>query len=163
MLEPIIGFSIFITIMSLIIYNVNRNRQKQYDDIKDKLDGRTNLFIEQTKSSTITWGLNNNNYLFNKCDIYLTNDSLIILGYTKNSILKQLSIPIILTNQIADYSSDFPYAYVKKINSFGYENNLIKIKFGEIGIFKTEVTIKLTKLTEEEKASMIELSKKNSW
>ena len=163
MLEPIIGFSIFFAVISLVIYTGNKSRQKQYDDIKTKLEGRTNLFIEQTKCSTMTWGLKNNNYLFNKCDIYLIDNSLIILGHTKNSIIKQLSTPIILTDKIADYQSDFPYAYVKKVNSFDYENNLVKIKFGEKGITKTEVTIKLTKLTGEEKESIIELAKKNCW
>lgn len=124
MLEPIIGFSIFFAVISLIIYSGNKSRQKQYDDIKTKLGGRTDLFIEQTKCSTMTWGLKNNNYLFNKCDIYLTDNSIIILGHTKNSIIKQLSTPIILTDKI------------------------------------TEVTIKLKKLTENEKKSLIELTKK---
>ena len=112
---------------------------------------------------SITIGLKNRDYLFNRCDLYLVKDALIILGFTKNSLIKQLSLPIILTSEQSKFSNRFPFAYVKPINRINFEENIVKINFGEKGITKTEVVLKLKSLKLEEIIKIRELALKNSW
>lgn len=163
MLEPIIGFSIFILIITFIFYLGNKNRSKEYEDLKEKMSRNTKLFISQTRCSTMTIGLKNNNFLFNKCDIYLTENALAILGYSKSSFIKQLSKPIILTDAIEYYSLKFPYAYVKPMKSIEFNKNIGKLKFGEKKITKTEVVITLKSLGEREVKTIKDVALKNRW
>ena len=163
MIVPIIAFSAFFTLMFFIIKSANKNREKQYETLIESLKPETELYIEQTKSSTMTSGLKNRDFLFNRCDLYLTKNAIVILGFTKDSFLKQLSLPIILTKELNEFSNRFPFAYVKKINKLKFENNIIKINFGEIGITKTAVQIKLNSLNEIELTKIKELTEKNCW
>ena len=163
MIEPIIGFSLFFLFVVFIIKTANKNREKQYEKLIEGIKEETELYIEQTKTSTMTIGLKNRDYLFNRCDLYLVKDALIILGFTKNSLIKQLSLPIILTSEQSKFSNRFPFAYVKPINRINFEENIVKINFGEKGITKTEVVLKLKSLKLEEIIKIRELALKNSW
>ncbi|MFY7743064.1 MAG: hypothetical protein ACOVQR_10475 [Flavobacterium sp.] len=163
MFEPLIGFSLFFLVMFLIIKFGNRQREKQYEELIENIKPETKLYIYQTKSSTMTWGLKNTNFLFNRCDIYLTETAIIILGFTKDSFFKQLSIPIILTKEIEKYSQKFPLYYVKKVNVISFENNIVKIDFGEKDIFKTEVKLKLPHLSEIDFRKIKLFAEKNNW
>lgn len=163
MLEPIIGFSVFFIIIFFITKSANKNRENQYKNLIENLKTETELYVEQTKSSTMTIGLNNRNFLFNRCDLYLTKNAILILGFTKDSFLKQLSLPIILTSEINEFSHRFPFAYVKKINKLNFENNIVKFNFGEKGITKTEVVLKLNTLKEIEITKIKQIAEKNSW
>lgn len=87
MIQPIIGFSAFILIVYIIIRSANKSREEQYEKLIESLKAETELFVEQTKSSTITSGLNNQDFLFNCCDLYLTKNAMIILGFTKDSFI----------------------------------------------------------------------------
>jgi hypothetical protein len=163
MIQPIIGFSAFLLIVYIIIRSANKSRKEQYEKLIESLKAETELFVEQTKSSTMTIGLNNRDFLFNRCDLYLTKNAMIILGLTKDSFLKQLSLPIILTTELNEFSNRFPSAYVKKANKISFENNIVKINFGEKGITKTEVILKLNSLNEKEKNKIEQLAEKNCW
>jgi hypothetical protein len=163
MLEPFIGFSVFIIIIFIIIKLSNKNRENQYQNLIENIKAEIELHIEQTKSSTMTIGLNNRDFLFNRCDLYLTKNAIIILGFSKGSFLKQLSLPIILTSEIDEFSRRFPFAYVKKVNKLNFENNTVKFNFGEKGITKTEVEIKLKSLKEIEISKIKVIAEKNSW
>ena len=163
MIEPIIGFSLFFLFVVFMIKTANKNRKKQYEKLIEGIKEETELYIEQTKTSTMTIGLKNRDYLFNCCDLYLVKDALIILGFTKNSLIKQLSLPIILTSEQSKFSNRFPFAYVKPINRINFEENIVKINFGEKGITKTEVVLKLKSLKLEEIIKIRELALKNSW
>ncbi len=163
MIEPIIGFSVFILIIFIVIRLANKSRKEQYEKLIESLKSETELFVEQIKSSTMTIGLNNSNFLFNRCDLYLTKNAMVILGFTKNSFFKQLSLPIILTAELNEFSNRFPFAYVKKVNKISFENNIVNINFGEKGITKTEVVLKLHSLNEIEKNKIEQLVQKNCW
>ena len=71
MIEPIIGFSLFFLFVVFMIKTANKNRKKQYEKLIEGIKEETELYIEQTKTSTITIGLKNRVYLFNRCDLYL--------------------------------------------------------------------------------------------
>lgn len=163
MLEPIIGFSVFFIIVFIVIKSSNKNRENQYKNLIESLKTETELYVEQTKSSTMTIGLNNRDFLFNRCDLYLTKNALIILGFTKDSFFKQLSLPIILTSELNEFSNRFPFAYVKKINKLKFENHIVTFSFGEKEITKTEVVLKLKSLKEIEIEKIKQIAKKNSW
>ena len=163
MLVPIVTFSVFFILIFFIIKSSNKNRETQYESLIESLKTETELYVEQTKSATVTMGLNNRDFLFNHCDLYLTKNAIIILGFTKNSLFKQLSLPIILTAELSEFSNRFPFAYVKKTNKISFENNIVKINFGEKGITKTEVVLKFNSLNENEKNKMKQIAQKNSW
>ena len=163
MLVPIIAFSVFFILIFFIIKSSNKNRENQYETLIKSLKTETELYVEQTKSATMTMGLNNRDFLFNRCDLYLTKNAIIILGYTKDSFFKQLSLPIILTAELSEFSNRFPFAYVKKTNKISFENNIVKINFGEKGITKTEVVLKLNSLNENEKNKIKQIAEKNCW
>ena len=160
MIEPIIGFLTFFTIMFFVIRSANKSRSKQYEILTQSIKSETILFIEQAKSFTMTAGLKNRDFLFNRCDIYLIQDAIIILGFTKNSLLKQLSLPIIITHN-AEYVSRFNFAYVRKPNNINFDNEQVKITFGEKGTLGTDVVIKLLGLTETQIAAMRSFVQKN--
>jgi hypothetical protein len=163
MIEPLIAFSIFLLIVFFARKSTNNDREKHYEVLIESIKSETKLYIEQTKSSTLTWGLQNGNFLFNRCDIYLTETAIIILGYTKDSFFKLLSSPIILTKEIDKYKKKFPYFYVNKVNTISFTNNIVKIDFGGKGIMQTEVRIKLAQLSELEFKEIKLLAEKNSW
>ncbi len=163
MLEPIIGFSLIFLTIALIIKLSNNKRETLYKSIIESLKDETELYVEQTKCSTITSGLKNRDLLFNYCDLYVTKRALIILGFTKGSHFKQLSKPIILTSEINEYSRRFPFAHVKRINDISFENNIAKINYGDKGITQTEVVLKLKSLKEVEIAKIKEVAEKNFW
>ena len=160
MLVPIVAFSVFFILIIFIIKSSNKNRENQYETLIESLKTETELYVEQTKSVTMTIGLNNRDFLFNRCDLYLTKNAIVILGFTKDSFLKQLSLPIILTAELSEFSNRFPFAYVKKTNKISFENNIVKIIFGEKGITKTEVVLKLNSLNENEKNKIKQIAEK---
>jgi hypothetical protein len=163
MLGPIIGFFTFFILIFFVVKSSIKSRENQYEKLIESLKTETELYIEQTKSSTLTIGLKNRNFLFNFCDLYIAKNALIILGFTKGSFFKQLSLPIILTTEQNEFSKRFSFAYVKKVNEISFENNIVKIKFGEKGITKTEVVLKLNSLNEMEITKIKQLSEKNCW
>ena len=163
MIVPILGILPFFILIVYIFISSHKERQNQYEILIENLKAETELYVEQTKTSTMTIGLNNRNFLFNRCDLYLTENAMIILGFTKDSFFKQLSLPIILTTELREFSNRFPFAYVKKVNKISFENNIVKINFGEKGITKTEVVLKFNSLNEIEKTKIKELVKKNCW
>jgi hypothetical protein len=163
MIEPIIGFFFFSLFVIFIIKTTNKNREKQYLILIEGIKAETKLYVEQSKTSSITIGKKNRDFLFNQCDLYLTTDALIILGFNKDSFFKQLSLPIILTQQQNKFSNRFPFAFVKTINNINFENNIVKINFGEKGITSTEVVLKLKSLNEKEIEKIKEIATKNNW
>jgi hypothetical protein len=140
-----------------------KKREREYKDIIEKLKGEIEMYIEQTESFTLVSGINNRNFQFNRCDLYITEQAIIVLGFTKDSFIKDLSAPIILTSQIASFSRRFPYAYVKKINTIDFRNNCIQINFGEKGFAETEVDLDLNSLSDIEKNKIKQLTEQNNW
>lgn len=163
MVIPIIIIPFILLVLYFGTKSSNKNKEKQYQNIIESLKAETELYVEQTRSSAMTMGLNNQNFLFNRCDLYLTKNALIVLGFTKDSFFKQLSPPIILTAELNEFSNRFPYTYVKKVNKISFENNIVTIKFGDKGITKTEVVLKLNALNENEKNKIEQIANKNCW
>ena len=164
MIYPIIAISLFFLVVFLIQYFGNKSRQEDYDIIIEKIEPRTSLFMEQAKCSTMTIGLNNKNFLFNRADFYLTNDAVIILAYTKGSFFNQLSFPIIVTNNMGDYKNEFSFAKTFSPHSIKFPpNNLFKFEIGEAGILKTNVIIKIKELKENEMQAFQKIVRENNW
>jgi len=115
MFIPIIIIS---TILFLFIYgtkSLNKTREHQYEFLIENIENEIDLYCEQIKTFNFTIGLRNTNFLFNHCDLYVTKNAIIILGFKKDSFFKQLSFPIILTHDLSGFSNRFPFAYVKSL------------------------------------------------
>jgi hypothetical protein len=164
MIYPVIAFGLFFTMVFVMIHFSNKSRQKDYDILIEKIEPKTFLFIEQAKCSTITIGLNNKNFLFNRADLYITSDALLILAYTKGKFLNQLSFPIIVTNNNSHYKNEFYFAKTFSPHSIKFpDNNLFKFEIGEAGILKTNVIIKIKELKENEMLAFQKLVSDNNW
>ena len=163
MIIPIVIISAILLFFYFGTKSSNKAIENQYKFIAESLKDEIELYIEQTKSSTMTIGLGNQNFLFNRCDLYLTQNALIIFGFTKNSFFKQLSFPIIITKDLEEFSNRFPFAYVRKANEVSFKNSIVAISFGEKGITKTEVALKLKSLDSSEINKLKELVNQNSW
>ena len=162
MIEPIIGFTIFFIVVSLIIYIGNKTTKIEYNNILEKIKDEIVFKKEQSECLNMTIGLKNRNYLFRHCDIYITDHSTILFGYSKNRLIKQLSKPIILTNKKLQIVEKFPNAIIKEINRLNKGKNDLVIEFGEKGITKTHVTIRLKNLNEFEQNKLHTLINKTA-
>lgn len=163
MLEPIIGFSVFFIIIFFVIKSANKNRENLYEYLIENLKTETELYVEQTKSSTMAIGMNTGDFIFNRCDLYLTKNAIVILGFTKDIFFKQFALPIILTSELNEFTNRFPFAHVKKVSKIEVENNIVKFNFGNKGITKTEVVLKLKSLKEIEIAKIKQIAEENNW
>lgn len=146
-----------------MIYSSNKSRQKQYSALIEIIENHIKLYIEQAKCSTVTFGMKNSNYLFRRCDIYITENAIILFAYSAKSFFKELSSPIILTNDNTENASYLPPVYKEKVNSIRFENNNVKINFGEKNLTKTEVTILFQEFSEEQMQAVKMFSEKNCW
>jgi hypothetical protein len=54
-------FSVFIIIF-IIVKSSNKSRENQYQDLIENIKQKTEIYVEQTKSSTLTIGLNNRDF-----------------------------------------------------------------------------------------------------
>ena len=161
-----IPFVMFSSLLCLLFFgnrSKNKTREKQYEYLIENIKNEVELYVEQTRSFSITIGMNNNDLRFNHCDLYLLKNAIIILGFTKNSFFRQLSRPIILTDELNQFSNRFQFAYIKKPNKISFQNNIVKIYFGEKGITKTDVILKLLSLQENEINKFKELVGENKW
>lgn len=163
MFIPIVIIPVLVFAIIFAVKSSNKNKEQQYATLIESTKEEIELYIEQTKSFNITIGLNNSDFLFNRCDLYVIKNAIIILGFTKDSFFKQLSSPIILTYELNEFSNRFPFARVKKPNKVNFENEVLKINFGEKGITKTEVILKLTSLNKNEINKIKEITQKNNW
>lgn len=163
MFIPIVIIPVLVFAIIFAVKSSNKNREQQYTILIESIKEEIELYIEQTKSLNITIGLNNSDFLFNRCDLYVIKNAIIILGFTKDSFFKQLSTPIILTHELNKFSSRFPFVLAKKPNKINFENNIVKINFEEKGITKTEAILKLTSLKENEINKIKEIVHKNNW
>ncbi|KQX08795.1 hypothetical protein [Flavobacterium sp. Root420] len=161
-----IPFIIISSLLLLLIFgtkSLNKTREQQYEFLIENITNEVDLYCEQVRTFNFTIGLRNTNFLFNHCDLYITKNAIIILGFKKDSFFKQLSFPIILTNDLNYFLNKFPFAYVKKPGKIYFENGMVKIYFGEKGITKTDVVLKLKSLNENEINKIKELAEKNKW
>ena len=85
-MEPFIGFSIFIALFLILIYYTNKKTQSQFVNLIEFLDQDIILKIEQIKVDTFAIGTQTKRYYFRTCDIILTNNAIIFLGYNKENL-----------------------------------------------------------------------------
>lgn len=163
MFIPIIMISSLLFLLIFGTKSLNKTREQQYEFLIENIKGEVDFYCEQVRTFNFTIGLRNTNFLFNHCDLYVTKNAIIILGFKKDSFFKQLSFPIILTRDIDYFLNKFPFAYVKKPDKINFNNGMVKINFGEKGITKTDVVLKLKTLDENERNKIKELAINNNW
>lgn len=108
------------------------------------------------ESSTL--GTQNSAFLINKTDIYFSENSIFIFGYSSIFSLKGYSCPIILTNELAVTKGRFKKAIVKKpvkINLHSFYKD-IYIEFGEAMWPSTNVSWRIKRIQEHTKSKIQE-------
>ena len=143
----------FVGVVTLIIYTKNQSLKKQYANIVDALGERIIIHLEHVKCETFSSGAKNGGYYFSQCDLYVTENALVILGYSRVLSFKQLSVPLVLTTDSSFHFVRFPYARLikpKKINLNSF-NGDIYIEFESPGFIKTNVEIRLQGISDQVK------------
>lgn len=153
MIAPIIGLVLFVLIVGGITMLLNQAEKVKYEKILTDVGDKIKISHPGVRCSTFGSGAKNSNYIFNRCDLYLTDDAAIIFGYTPLGQFKLLRSPIILTASQARYLRFSLLSTViapgkLNVNSF---NNEVFIEFGEAGWRTTNVEIRMKELSNEEK------------
>lgn len=133
----------------------------QYANIIEALAERIIIQLNQVKCETFSSGAKNGGYYFSQCDLYITEDALVILGYSRFISFKQLSVPLVLTTDLLFHFVKFPYARFikpKKINLNSF-NGDIYIEFENPGFIKTNVEIRLSGISDQVKNKLEFLNK----
>lgn len=149
----IIILLIFAGVVALFVYLSNKAFEKKYIHIADTLRDELIVKLEQVKCETFCSGAKNGGYYFTHCDLLITEDAMIILGYSRFLSFKRLSVPLVLTTNPSFYFFRFPYAKLiqpKKINLNSF-NGDIYIEFVNPGFIDTNVEIRLKDIPEEVK------------
>ncbi|WP_143166654.1 hypothetical protein [Pedobacter caeni] len=143
----------FFGIALLIIYLTNINRNKNYILSVDVLAGLKAIHLDYVKCETFSSGRKGNGYYFSRCELFITEDALVIFGLGRIKWLRQLTGPLILTSNSAAYAFKLPGAKLIKpkninLNSFGGD---IYIEFVQPGFIDTNVEFRLEGISDEHK------------
>jgi len=143
----------FLCICLLVVKLNNKKKKQLYNNIIANTKGDLVMILNQINCESSTLGLKNRDYIFNKADVYILPDALILFGYWQNIFFKQLSVPIILTNHLEKYLFNYGVSKIvnpdkMNLNSF---NGDVYFSFGEAGFFSTSVDIRLKGLSAGDK------------
>lgn len=144
---------IFAGVFVLTVYLSNRGLQKQYTQIADALSDQVIVKLEQVKCETFCSGAKYGGYYFTGCNLLITADALVILGYSRFMSFKRLAVPLVLTTNPSFFLFRFPYAKLikpKKLNLNSF-NGDVYIEFVNPGFINTNVELRLKGLSEEVK------------
>lgn len=78
------------SLLFLLIFgtkSLNKTREQQYEFLIENIKVEVDFYCEQVRTFNFTIGLRNTNFLFNHCDLYVTKNAIIILGFKKDSFL----------------------------------------------------------------------------
>jgi len=142
---------VFVSVIWLITYLNNQNRKKQWSSVADTLGSRVIAQLERVKCETFYSGAKNGGQNFTHCHLYLTDDALVIFGYSKVLMIKQLRVPLVLTRNSSFYAFVSPYSQLikpKKINLNSF-NGDIYIEFEQPGLIRTNVEIRLKEISSD--------------
>jgi len=161
MITPIISLSLFILIAGSITLLLSQAQKARYKEIVADIRNEVKIIHPGVRCSTFCSGAKNSKYIFNRCDLYLTDDAIILLGYLSIGRFKIFRSPIILTSIQARYmhfsiTSTVLAPRKLNINSFSKE---VFIEFGEAGWRTTNVEVRLKGLSNEEKELISHIGK----
>jgi len=142
-MEYILFLYIFFTIFILLVIASKKRLRKQKSLILKEIDDSIKLSINHIKCSSFTNGLRNGNHLIKNCDIYVTEDAIILFA---NGIS-----PIIFTQNMTYRKFYFAEIHSTYNIIFNKTNSYVIIKFGNASISSTYTEIILKTLTDIEK------------
>ncbi|RCH56032.1 hypothetical protein DJ568_04600 [Mucilaginibacter hurinus] len=150
-------FTISIIVLANVVFNYKNNKVQlhQRELLIERLKNKIVYDLPGIKCDFILIGQGRHDYRFNQCDIYVTDDALIVLGY--GFLLAKLHCrPLIFTKNVNHYSYEFPGANVimpDKFNPYSVDSE-VYIEFGQAGFTSTNVTYNLKGIPEEGRKKM---------
>ncbi|OYU66165.1 MAG: hypothetical protein CFE22_10595 [Cytophagaceae bacterium BCCC1] len=159
MLAPIVGITSVFLIFFLFSFLQNKHNLKSKIEIIGEIENFVKIKLKNCNVESSTLGAKNSAFLINKADIYFSEDSIFIFGYSPTFSSKSYSCPIILTNDFDEVSLRFRKAIVKKplrINLNSYNKDIF-IEFGDAIWLSTNVSLRIKGIDEEIKSKIQEL------
>lgn len=155
-MPAIVFISLFIGLILLVNYLNNISRRKNYEIVMKALAGEVITHLENVRSETSSIGLKGRGYYFSRCELVITEDALIIFGWGRIKGFKQLTAPLILTNNPA-YFDNFPFAKPiwptsLALNSLGGN---VCISYTQPGFIDTDVEFVFKGIPYEVKAQLL--------
>lgn len=149
----LIFYALFFGLVLFIIYLRNVNRNKNYTSSVDVLAGLNAIHLDHVKCETFSSGMKGKGYYFSRCELFITEDALVIFGLGRIKWLRQLTDPLVLTSNSASYVFKLPGAKLIKskninLDSFGGD---IYIEFVQPGFINTNVEFRLKGISNEHK------------
>ena len=151
-----IGIFIFFLFAVFLIYFLNQQTRKENLIIVEAIKDTIVFSLTNVVCSTFKSGIKGGNFDFNRCDLYLNEDALIILGYKKIGVFEYLSSPVIVVGNYEEYPLSFKSAKVmkpKKINMNSF-NNEVYIEFEVKGWMTTTLEIRLKHISFDNKEKL---------
>lgn len=148
-----------VALVLYVIYKKHTNHKKQAELLLAGLGETVVKSMYKLACETVTSGLKNRDFLFSNCDLHLTRDAVILVGYTRTGFTCLFSTPIILTYNIQAYAAQYPFVHVvkpEKVNPYSF-NNEVYITFGNSGFATTNVEIRLKGVTDDIKRELDKL------
>lgn len=144
----------------LVNYFKNISRNKNYSITNEMLSTLTVLHLQDIKCETFCSGAKGRGYYFSYCELFVTEDALIIFGTGRFKWFRQLTVPLILTSNPKAYLLKLPGAKLivpknLNLNSF---NGDIYIEFVEPGFINTHLEFRLKNISAEIKERLLFLN-----
>lgn len=155
-MSAIIFPSLLIGLILLVNYLNNISRRKNYDIVMKALAGKVITHLENVKSETSSIGVKGRGYYFSRCELVITEDALIIFGWGRIKGFRQLTAPLILTNNSA-YFDNFPFAkpiWPKSFSPNSFGGN-VRIGYTQPGFIDTDVEFVFKGIPDEVKAQLL--------
>lgn len=146
---------IFVGLFFTIVVNIifSSHYKKKQDETLKRLEGKILSSKEYVKCESFGSGGRSSSFRFNRCDIYVLEDAVFIAGYVKFFSLKIYNSSVLLTKNPDKYVPLSFHTIVEKpnkVNSNSF-NGAVYIDFGELGWNKTNISLRLLGLTEDDK------------
>jgi|GEM_PF-2805322 len=137
---------IWIFVIGSIVFLRNWNLRNKIHLFLSEINGLKILKIPEINCVTSTLGSKNFSLLFRKCDLYIMQDYIVIIGKPTYKFSRQIYKPIIISKDTTGLMTKFPVAIIETIDRMWFN------KKGEFSIgfgtpVRTKVEIRFKDLT----------------
>ena len=156
MIVPFLVFGSFLVLVVLLGYIKESEARHQVNQIKQRFSDRVLLQVLGAKSATFSSGAKGAGVHFSTCDLFITSDAWIVIGYSKIFSFTTFASPVVLSTNHLTCHCLRPFAIVappKKINIRSFDAE-IYIEFTRPTWITTTIEFRLKGISEDDKLKM---------
>lgn len=138
-MEIVLLYSVMIMVFILLNYFLNKKNKKNHQFVEDIIANHCTIKGERKEvvgdvfiAYYFSFNTVSFDFTFNRCNLVLLEDALVIFGWHKTKLYTQKSRPMIITFAKEKYEKLFPMAYITAYKKANYYTNSNSVYF-EIG------------------------------